>query len=671
MKFRVLAASAIAGCLVPTAFAQLSAIHTAPTTKAQPHKEVAVAPTQRPSHIPLVGGSDSCATPDAISGQGSFPFNNSAATTGAEGQANASCLFFGTMGISNDVWFDWTADATGTATFQLCGGTSMDSKVAVYSGAGCPGGAPLACNDDSCGLESSVTFAASAGSHYTLQLGNFPGASASSGTFSLSIAGAATNDDCSNAVVLSGPGPYPFNNSAASTGSQGQAESVCNFFGTTGISNDVWFTWTATGTGSATVALCGGSSMDSKVAVYAGAGCPSSSALACNDDSCGLQSQVTFAATTGSTYTIQLGNFPGAAGSTGTFTINIAQPLGPCTNHDDGTSDNAIGLTNGGAVMWLQRFGALSQNTTITQISTAWGSPLNPPTGNPTNGTACNVAIYNDPNNDGNPTDGVLMQLVPGTIAGSGTDAFQTFNLSPAVTINGYVWVGAELSHPAGQFPAPLDQSSNPPAAGQAWIVGDTSGTLNFNNLGANNVAPLDIASAGFPGQWLLRVTCAEGSPATDFCRPHNNGGCPCSNPGDAGHGCAGSSNPLGAILSTTGTASLSADTVAMTSANERPNSLTVFLQGTTQQTGTTFGMGVLCTAGLTLRLFTVNSDGTGTAVTPASPSFHVQSASLGDTITAGSSRFYQAFYRDPVVVNGCPATSTFNVSQGQAIVWN
>jgi hypothetical protein len=92
------------------------------------------------------------------------------------------------MGITNDVWFIWTAAATGTATLSLCGGTSMDSKIAVYAGGGCPAGAALACNDDSCGVQSQLSFAATAGTQYTIQIGNFPGAAGSSGTFVLCVA---------------------------------------------------------------------------------------------------------------------------------------------------------------------------------------------------------------------------------------------------------------------------------------------------------------------------------------------------------------------------------------------------------------------------------------------------------------------------------------------------
>jgi hypothetical protein len=675
MKFRVLAASAIAGCVIPTAFAQISAVHTQAQTKIQSHKEVVVAPPTRPTNIPLAPPTnDDCSTPTAISGNGTFPFNNSAATTGTQGQSNANCLFFGTMGITNDIWFSWTAGGSGTATLALCGGTTMDSKVAIYNGSGCPAAAAIACNDDSCSVQSQVSWPATSGTTYTVQLGNFPGATGSSGTFMINVVPAATNDDCSMPVVLSGPGPYAFNNSSATTGPQGQGNANCLFFGTMGISNDVWFTYTASATGNATLALCGGTSMDSKVAVYAGAGCPSSMALACNDDSCSLQSQVTWSATNGSTYTIQLGNFPGATGSTGTFTINVAPPPGLCTNHDDGSSENAIGLTAGGDVMWLQRFGAIGQTTTVTTISTAWGSPINPPTGNPPNGTPCDICIYNDPNNDGNPTDGVLMQHITGMVTGTGTDAFQTFALLPPVSITGYVWVGAAVAGAAGIFPAPLDQPGNPTFSGQAWIVGETGGSpLNFTNLGANNVAPLDIGSAGFPGQWLLRVTC-NNSAGVPFCSAHTVGmiRCPCL-PGGNGSGCgSGSNSGLGANLSSQGTPSLASDNVILTTTPLPLNVLCTLLQGISNNNPPlVFGQGVICTGGNLLRLYIENAHGPQLILpNGADSSVSAASAAHGDVLTPGAVRYYQTWFRDPVVPAPCPAASTFNISDGLIITW-
>jgi hypothetical protein len=415
--------------------------------------------------------------------------------------------------------------------------------------------------------------------------------------------------------------------------------------------------------------------MDSKLAVYAGAGCPASSALACNDDSCGLQSQATFTAIVGNTYTIQLGNYPGASPSSGSFSITIAPPLGACSNHDDGSSDNAIGLTGGGAVCWLQRFGALSQNTTVTQISTAWGSPINPPTGNPPDGTAIDIVIYSDPNNDGDPSDGILIQHISGILAGSGMDTFQTFNLSPPVTINGYLWVGAGLNGARDVFPAPLDQPLNPSATGQAWIVGNSTGVLDFGNLGANDVVPLDIAKIGFPGQWLLRISCSSG-PGTSICAPGAGGviACPCNNPqvpAGSDRGCNNSANTGGAQLTATGVASLASDTLQFTSSGEKPTASSVFLQGTNQTAGVVFGQGVLCMSGTLKRLY-VHPAVAGSVSAPigTDQSVSVRSATLGDVIAPGATRYYGVYYRDPTVLNGCPLTSSFNVSQQLGVLW-
>jgi hypothetical protein len=46
------------------------------------------------------------------------------------------------------------------------------------------------------------------------------------------------------------------------------------------------------------------------------------------------------------------------------------------------------------------------------------------------------------------------------------------------------------------------------------------------------------------------------------------------------------------------------------------------------------------------------------------------RSAALGDTIAVGSTRYYQAYYRDPTVLGTCSPLSTFNVSNGQIVVW-
>ena len=92
-------------------------------------------------------------------------------------------------------------------------------------------------------------------------------------------------DDCNLPDVIAGAGSFFFDNSLATTGTEGQSESICYAFGSTVVSTDVWFDWTATFSGFAMVDTCG-SSVDTKIAAYPGAGCPTTgTALACNDDS--------------------------------------------------------------------------------------------------------------------------------------------------------------------------------------------------------------------------------------------------------------------------------------------------------------------------------------------------------------------------------------------------
>lgn len=73
---------------------------------------------------------DSCTTPTAIAGSGTFHFDATSATTGIEGQAEGLCYAFGLSAEDFDVWFDWTSDFTGQAIVSTCAGTSDDTKSA-------------------------------------------------------------------------------------------------------------------------------------------------------------------------------------------------------------------------------------------------------------------------------------------------------------------------------------------------------------------------------------------------------------------------------------------------------------------------------------------------------------------------------------------------------------
>lgn len=147
---------------------------------------------------------------------------------------------------------------------------------------------------------------------------------------------------------------------------------------------------------------------------------------------------------------------------------------------------------------------------------------------------------------------------------------------------------------------------------------------------------------------------------------------CPCNNNGTVGHGCNNSDGTGGAILAASGMASLTSDTVQFTSSGEKAAALSIFLQGDASLASpAVFGQGLRCVGGALKRLY-VKTASAGVAAAPVGADLpvHEQSAALADTIPAGGTRYYQTYYRDPVVLGTCPAASTFNVTQGVSVVW-
>ncbi|MCA8977829.1 MAG: hypothetical protein KDC98_24095, partial [Planctomycetes bacterium] len=134
-----------------------------------------------------------------------------------------------------------------------------------------------------------------------------------------------TNDDCANAIAITNGLNGPYTNVGALTSSPSWP---CAAGGA-----DVWFTYaTATG-GTLTVDTCGVAAYDTAIQIFSGS-CSSLTSLACNDDSCSLQSSVTVTTSPG-TYYIRVGGYSSAMGS---FSLNVNGPTGiPATKTPYGT----------------------------------------------------------------------------------------------------------------------------------------------------------------------------------------------------------------------------------------------------------------------------------------------------------------------------------------------
>jgi len=186
----------------------------------------------------------------------------------------------------------------------------------------------------------------------------------------------------------------------------------------------------------------------------------------------------------------------------------------------------------------------------------------------------------------------------------------------------------------------------------------------------ATNLVPGGTPNGGV----FLRDRNASG--ATNLCDPGANGviACPCANPPSGpGRGCDNSSATGGATLSATGIAYLSMDSLVFATNGEKPTATSIVLQGDAQiSSGLVFGQGVRCVGGTLKRLYTKTaSGGSITAPTAGDPTVSSRSSALGDVISAGQSRWYLVYYRDPVVLGGCPAASTFNATQTARIDWS
>jgi hypothetical protein len=164
-----------------------------------------------------------------------------------------------------------------------------------------------------------------------------------------------------------------------------------------------------------------------------------------------------------------------------------------------------------------------------------------------------------------------------------------------------------------------------------------------------------------------------DASAFTPFCLGDGSGlACPCANSGAPGHGCENSAVTGGALLSATGVASLSADTVQLSASDELPTALSIVLQGDVALAPLGFGDGLRCAGGSLKRLYARNAvGGVLTAPQTGDPSISARSAALGAPIPLGATRIYQVYYRDPSA-SFCPAPtgSTFNVSGATAVAW-
>jgi len=269
---------------------------------------------------------DTCATATALTaGANLLPWNTTMAQI--EGTHLLTCT-----GASNpespDVWFSWTPDVSGGWKFALCG-SAFDTLIQVWDS--CGAGAPLGCNDDSCGVQSELSLPGLvAGTTYYLQVGGFSPVSAGTGALDISaLAAPPVNDDCAGATALpSGAqvGVFIDTSSAFASG-------VLPSCGGGTPPQDIWYSWTPGSSGDWQFTTCNMAAYDSRLALFSSC---LGAELACNDDGpgCGLSTILDAPGLNGATtYYLQVGGFNANAGTAAMDIFQTGLPAEPGTDY--------------------------------------------------------------------------------------------------------------------------------------------------------------------------------------------------------------------------------------------------------------------------------------------------------------------------------------------------
>jgi hypothetical protein len=422
------------------------------------------------------------------------------------------------------------------------------------------------------------------------------------------------SDDCNTPTLIAGQGTFAYDNTLATTGLEGQNEVFCYAFATSAVDNDVWFDWTSDMDGVVILTTCALTGDDTKLAVYPGGACPpvaGGTALACNDDACAYQSKLEFTAVNGSTYMMQIGNFPGgSANQAGTFNVIGDAPL--------------LNPANGHYYDWVNHGSAID-----------WDSARLAAQASSHNGLAGHLLTVNDVSEHIFIANNMLQQ---GWIG-----AYQdTTDPSYSEPGGGFFWVTGE---PLGFFQPWNPGEPNHGNGNEDYVELTTGGGWN----------DAELSGGGFISGYFVEY---EGSASTVFCHGDGSGTpCPCANNGNSGEGCANGTGSGGKLRST-GSASIAAADLVLTGEQLIAGQPGLYFQGNNainSGNGNPFGDGLRCAGGGVIRLQVRFADGSGNSQTS------VDIASKGGA-TAGDTKRFQIWYRDP---NTSACGAQFNLSNG------
>lgn len=159
---------------------------------------------------------------------------------------------------------------------------------------------------------------------------------------------------------------------------------------------------------------------------------------------------------------------------------------------DDGAGGFNIGPSQFDAWMtWGNVFDAVPGGEIITEVSVSLSSGVAP-------GTPMKILIYDDPTNDLDPRDGVLLSVTDAVGGATALDEFLRFDVNPA-TVSGSFFVAIAMDVPQRQSTARMDQDT---LGTRSWLFYDGVFNTDLSTQGFD----LRMSDSPFNGTWMVRA---------------------------------------------------------------------------------------------------------------------------------------------------------------------
>jgi len=168
---------------------------------------------------------------------------------------------------------------------------------------------------------------------------------------------------------------------------------------------------------------------------------------------------------------------------------------------DTGVGTFNIGPSQFDANMtWLNSFDTVEGGESITSVSVSFGD-IADNSGN-VGSDQLTIAILNDPNNDHDPADAVLLSTTQSQWVDTGFGEFVHYPIEPT-TVDGVFFVAVMMDVLQQANPASMDPNS-PSAGAQSWLFYNPK--PNLEDLGSSPFI-LRMGDSPFVGAWMIRAT--------------------------------------------------------------------------------------------------------------------------------------------------------------------